>query len=123
MSFIDPVPEQIKKLIASDYKGPIVMLNLLKFKPDGGKKSYRTYQEKTAALFLGKNIAGAVYQGDGLMPIIGDEEWDEIALYEYPSIQAFIDMATNEEYQKIIRYRRAALLDSRLYCTVPNSYM
>ena len=123
MPFIDPTPEQIKKLIASDYKGPIVMLNLLKFKPDGGKESYRTYQEKTGALFLGKNIAGAVYQGDGLMPIIGDEEWDEIALYEYPSISAFIDMATNEEYQEIVKYRREALLDSRLYCTVPNSHM
>jgi hypothetical protein len=32
MSFIDPCPEQIKRLIDSNYKGPIVMLNLLKFK-------------------------------------------------------------------------------------------
>lgn len=119
MSFIGPTEEQIKRLISQDYKGPIVMVNLLKFKPDGGAESYRKYYEKTKDLMMGKAITGSVYRGDGLMPVIGDEEWDEIALYEYPSIQAFIEMTGNKEYREITRYRTEALLDSRLYCTIP----
>ena len=31
----------------------------------------------------GKAITRTAYRGNGLMPVIGEEEWDEIALYEY----------------------------------------
>ena len=66
-----------------------------------------------------KAITRIVYRGDGLMPVIGEEEWDEIALYEYPSIEAFIAMNRNKEYQAVVPYRTEALIDSRLYCTIP----
>ncbi len=70
-------------------------------------------------LMLGKAITRVVYRGNGLMPVIGEEEWDEIALYEYPSIEAFIEMSRNKEYQAVVHYRSDALVDSRLFCTVP----
>ena len=119
MAFINPTPDQFKQLMAQGYKGPIVMVNLLKFKPDGGVASYKKYSDATAKLFLGKNITRMVYRGCGLMPVIGAESWDEIALYEYPSIEAFIDMQRNEEYQAVVPFRTQGLLDSRLYCTIP----
>lgn len=37
MSYIEPTAEQIKELVEMDVKGPLVMLNLLKFKPEGGR--------------------------------------------------------------------------------------
>ncbi|MBW1711179.1 MAG: DUF1330 domain-containing protein [Deltaproteobacteria bacterium] len=119
MSFILPTEEQFKKIMSLGYKGPIVMVNLLKFKPDGGAESYKKYYEGTKKITEGKYITRIVYRGNGLMPVIGDEEWDEVALYEYPSIEAFIEMNRNKEYQALIRYRTEALLDSRLYCTIP----
>jgi uncharacterized protein (DUF1330 family) len=119
MAFIMPTQDQFKQLMAQEYKGPIVMVNLLKFKPDGGAHSYRKYYEATNELMLGKAITRTVYRGDGLIPVIGDEEWDQIALYEYPSIEAFIEMNKNKEYQALVRYRTEALIDSRLYCTIP----
>jgi len=121
MACIMPTLDQFKQLMSQDYKGPIVMVNLLKFKPDGGAESYRKYFEATSALFAGKLITRIVYRGDGLMPVIGDEEWDEIALYEYPSIDAFIEMNRTKAYQDAVHYRTEALLDSRLYCTVPEA--
>jgi uncharacterized protein (DUF1330 family) len=119
MAFIMPNQEQFKALMSQSYKGPIVMVNLLKFKPHGGAESYRKYYEATKALMAEKAISRAVYRGNGLMPVIGDEEWDEIALYEYPSIEAFIEMNRNKDYQAVVPYRTEALLDSRLYCTIP----
>jgi uncharacterized protein (DUF1330 family) len=119
MAFIMPTEDQFKQLMSQEYKGPIVMVNLLKFKPDGGAESYRKYYEGTKELMMGKAITRAVYRGDGLMTVIGGEEWDEIALYEYPSIETFIEMNRNEEYRALVHYRTDALLDSRLYCTIP----
>ena len=119
MTFINPTPEQFKDLMVKEYKGPIVMVNLLKFKPNGGAASYDKYAEATKELFLGKNISRVIYRGHGLMPVIGDEEWDEIALYEYPSIDAFMDMQRNKQYQDAVPFRTEALLNSRLYCTIP----
>jgi uncharacterized protein (DUF1330 family) len=119
MAFIMPTEDQFTQLMSQEYKGPIVMVNLLKFKPDGGAESYRKYYEGTKELMMGKAITRAVYRGDGLMTVIGGEEWDEIALYEYPSIETFIEMNRNKEYRELVHYRTDALLDSRLYCTIP----
>jgi uncharacterized protein (DUF1330 family) len=119
MAFIMPTQDQFKKLMSQQYKGPIVMVNLLKFKSEGGAESYRKYYEATKELMAGKAITRIVYRGNGLMPVIGDEEWDEIALYEYPSIDAFIEMNRNKENQTFVPYRTEALIDSRLYCTIP----
>ncbi|HMK64739.1 MAG TPA: DUF1330 domain-containing protein [Thermodesulfobacteriota bacterium] len=119
MAFIMPTHDQFKALMAQSYRGPIVMVNLLKFKPKGGAESYRKYYEATQALMAGKAITRVVYRGRGLMPVIGEEEWDQIALYEYPSIEAFIEMNRNKDYQAAVPYRTEALLDSRLYCTIP----
>jgi uncharacterized protein (DUF1330 family) len=119
MSFILPTQDQFKQVMSQQYKGPIVMVNLLKFKPEGGAESYRKYYEATKKIMEGKGISRIVYRGNGLMPVIGEEEWDEIALYEYDSINAFIEMNRNKEYQAIMHYRTEALIDSRLYCTIP----
>ena len=121
MTYIIHTSDQLKQLLSQNYKGPIVMVNLLKFKPDGGAESYRKYYEATKELMEGKAITRTVYRGDGLMPVIGEEEWDEIALYEYPSINAFIEMTQDEKYQAVVPFRTNALIDSRLYCTIPKN--
>ena len=122
MTFIMPTQDQFKKIMSQDYKGPVVMVNLLKFKPEGGAESYKKYYEATKHIMEGKGISRVVYRGNGLMPVIGEEEWDEIALYEYDSIDAFIEMNRNKEYQAVINSRTEALIDSRLYCTLPEEY-
>jgi len=42
---IDPTGADLKQLLADDPGGPVVMLNLLRFKPDGGRESYGRYAE------------------------------------------------------------------------------
>jgi len=49
--------------------------------------------------------------------VIGNDEWDLVALVDYPSAQAGHDMVTDPEYP--LQMRADARVDSRLYCTRP----
>ena len=116
MVFINPTRDQFKQLMALPDRGPIVMVNLLKFKEEGGIESYARY-ERIASRFVQELGGRMIYRGEYLMPVIGDDAWDEILIVEYPSIAAFIEMQRNKEYQAAVPFRTEALVDSRLYLT------
>jgi uncharacterized protein (DUF1330 family) len=116
MATLAPTPEQFKAFTELQDEGPIVMVNLLKFKPDGGRDSYRIYGEKFAEMMMPKGVE-LVYLGDALMTLIGGEEWDEVVVIRYPSRDSFVEMVRDPAYQEISRYRTEALLDSRLILT------
>ena len=111
--FINPTREQFKELMAMDYKGPIMMINLLKFKKEGGREAYGKYEEGCREPL--QRIGGQITKpGNCLMTLIGDEEWDEFFVAEYPSIDAFIEMQRDKEYQAAVSHRNDAIEDSRL---------
>ena len=111
MAALEPTAEQMAALAARPADAPVVMVNLLKFKPDGGQESYARYaQEVTPHL----QRVGAIvrYAGGAPTHVIGDDEkpwWDAILVVEYPSPAAFIDMVTNKSYLEIHHYRADAL--------------
>jgi uncharacterized protein (DUF1330 family) len=98
-------------LAARPADAPVVMVNLLKFRADGGRESYARYGQEVAPHL--QRVGGTVrYSGDAPTQFIGDGEkpwWDAILVVEYPSPAAFIDMVTNEDYLKIHEYRAAGL--------------
>ncbi len=114
---IEPTEEQIRELATGDAEGPIVMLNLLGFKEDGGREAYEIYGQKVAA-HLARVGGRVLHLAEGHQTVIGppDEHWDMVILVEYPSRQAFLQMVTDPEYLKIHEHRTAALSDSRLIC-------
>ena len=113
-TYITPSADQIKHLRTLNPHGPVVMLNLLRFNPNGGRETYAAYGQ-AAAPFLQQSGAQMRYLGDVAATVIGGEEWDEIILVEYPTIQAFFEMTGNPDYPSDTR--AGALADSRLYCT------
>ena len=125
---IEPTPEQVKRLAASSNGGPIVMVNLLRFKddagpPDEGVSGAEAYARYAAAIppFLeraGGRLLTAVACQEGVIGP-GDAEWDVVALVEYPSREAFLGMVTDPEYLEIHQHRVAALADSRLILSSP----
>jgi uncharacterized protein (DUF1330 family) len=117
-TYLSPSAEQINALRKLDLSGPIVMLNLLRFAPGGGAEEYARYGA-AAAPFIQAAGASIRYQGDVAGTVIGGEDWDEIILVEYPSLQAFFEMTGNPDYPSQIR--AGALADSRLYCTQEGS--
>lgn len=120
MVSIEPTGDQLRQLRDLDHEGPIIMLNLLKFKPDGGAESYDRYSDVAGRLVT--EIGGRIlYYGRQKMPVIGHEEWDAVLLVQYPSREAFLTMTSDERYQSAVHYRNDALIDSRLYAleTIP----
>ncbi|MEM7371085.1 MAG: DUF1330 domain-containing protein [Bacteroidota bacterium] len=104
--------EQFKALVHEYPKGqPVVMVNLLKFTGEDGRKSYQTYSRNMAPL-LEKAGAKVIWSGNVNLTVIGDSEDqpDMVILVEYPSTQHFIDMATSAEYKVVGQDREGALV-------------
>ena len=95
-------------------EGPVVMLNLLAFKPEGGEERYLEYGAAVAPL-LEKAGGRIVFAGAAAPALIGEEGWDLVALVEYPSRQAFLEMIGSPEYQEIAHLRTEALVKGELH--------
>jgi uncharacterized protein (DUF1330 family) len=113
-----PTARQLEALAANDNPAPFVMLNLLKFKKDGGREAYLRYTAE-AAPHVRSAGAEVVYLGKGAELISGSETWDVVMLVRYPSRRAFIDMTRNPDYLEAHRHREAALERAVLYATDP----
>jgi uncharacterized protein (DUF1330 family) len=90
------------------------MLNLLAFRPDGGRERYEEYG--TAVTPLLEKVGGRiVFAGVPAAALLGEDSWDLVALVEYPTRQAFLDMVGSEEYQAIAHLRSEALTRGELH--------
>lgn len=125
MASIEPTPEQLTRLAEADLEGPVVMLNLLRFREAGvdgesGEEAYRRYGEAVAEN-LAKVGASVLHLARCSNTVIGpdDEHWDLMALVRYPSRAAFVEMVSDPDFQAKHAYRTAALSDSRLICAQP----
>lgn len=115
MNHVEGDPEQFKAFMKMEIEGPIQMLNMLRYKPDGGREKYQEYSAH-ATPHLEKSGGRAIYRSEGRATVIGGEQWDSVFIVEYPSREAFVNMVTSEEYQKGMHLRHEALEDSRLIC-------
>src|SRR5689334_3303223 len=105
---IDPTGADLKRFLAEDDGRPVVMLNLLRFAPDGAA-GYREYA-RSVVPFLEKVGASLVYAGDCSTALVaGSDEWDAVLLMRYPSREAFSRMVADPGYQEITHLRSDAL--------------
>jgi uncharacterized protein (DUF1330 family) len=111
MSALEPTSEQIAALAARPADEPVVMINLLQFRADGGRESYLRYMHEVTPHLV--RVGGTVrYVGESPGMVIGEGEkpwWDAIIVVEYPSPGAFLDMVTNEDYLKVHEHRAGGL--------------
>ncbi|WP_101257846.1 DUF1330 domain-containing protein [Streptomyces barkulensis] len=117
---IDPTGADLKRMLAEDPGGPVVMLNLLRFAPDG-RTSYEQYARHLADRFLERYGAEVLYAGDGATALVAEDgqEWDAVLLVRYPSREAFCRMVADPEYQQVTTLRTRALTEAVLQPTVP----
>jgi uncharacterized protein (DUF1330 family) len=115
-----PTQEQIAALMSHPSEGPVVMVNVLRFAKGEGEGEYQKYGEKVAVI-LEKIGAKPHYMGTFDSTVIGDfdETFDAIALVQYPSRKAFLDMAMSEEYQAIHPHRDKGLESQWLLASTP----
>jgi uncharacterized protein (DUF1330 family) len=118
---IYPTAEQIQTLMAGPPDRPVVMVNLLRFKPtaDGGdgRSGEEAYRRYAAAMREVVESHGGRFRWLGRVDsvVIGpdaDASFDVIGLVEYPSRQAFLEIAFSPRVQEI-GVDRAAGLESQ----------
>ena len=113
---ITPNIEQFQQLAASPDTGPVVMINLLKFRngerdaEGSGVEEYRRYGD-VALEMIAQQGGRILWAGTGDQVLIGnaEEDWDAVALVEYPSRAAFIAMVSSPEYLAAHAHRERAL--------------
>jgi uncharacterized protein (DUF1330 family) len=118
---LHPSPEQAKAFFRGKEDGPMCMVNLLKFRD---KASYADGSEpelsgRDAYLRYGAGVQACVAAVGGKARFSGmvtdlmlgevDELWDMVAIVEYPSRAAMLQMVQSPEYQAITKHRDAGL--------------
>ena len=116
MNTIEINKDQFIELLKNPNDKPFVMLNLLKFKKEGGRKSYAHYL-KEATRFIDEVGGKLLLFSRPKELLTGTETWDLLMLVKYPSRKAFLAMANNPEYLKIHIFREEALENAVLYAT------
>jgi uncharacterized protein (DUF1330 family) len=116
-----PDPDQAKAFFGREEDGPMCMVNLLKFKDkatyaDGsepelsGRDAYLRYGTGVQACLA---AVGGKARFSGLVTdlMLGEVEelWDMVAIAEYPSRAAMLQMVQSPEYQAITKHREAGL--------------
>jgi uncharacterized protein (DUF1330 family) len=114
---IRPNADQFAELAAAPDATPVVMLNLLKFKPRAdaddtatGEQSYRSYGD-VAVKMIEERGGSVIWAGRADQILIGDvsEDWDQVLLVQYPSRAAFLDMVSQPKYLEAHEHRESGL--------------
>jgi hypothetical protein len=128
--YLEPTDTQGRALFLRGIEGPVVMLNLLRFRdvadyanapdlaseaPISGRAAFDLYIAH-ARPFLEDAGGEVLFMCDGGPLFIGpdEERWDLAMLIRQPSVAAFFAYAANDAYMAGIGHRIAALEDSRL---------
>ncbi len=119
---VDPTGADLKRFLEDGPDEPVVMLNLLRFRPDGGREAYARYAREIVP-FLEKVGAEMLYVGDTSTALVapGSHDWDAVLLVRYPSRRAFSQMVADPDYQRITALRTESLSEAVLQATVPQS--
>jgi uncharacterized protein (DUF1330 family) len=117
---VDPSGDGLKRFLAEDPGGPVVMLNLLRFR-EGGQASYARYSQALAETILDRHGAEVLYYGKGSTALVAEDgqAWDAVLLVRYPSRTAFSRMVADPEFQAVAHFRTEALSEAVLQATVP----
>jgi uncharacterized protein (DUF1330 family) len=109
----------MKRFLAEDPGGPVVMLNLLRFGEEG-RASYEEYARQIRP-FLDELGASVLYLGscDTALVAPDSHDWDAVLLVRYPSRAVFSQMVADSKYQDITHLRTEALSAAVLQATVP----
>jgi uncharacterized protein (DUF1330 family) len=125
---INPDEEQLRSLLQSGEHGPLQFVNLLSYRaraayPDGhelasaglsGAEAYGRYGVVALDHVVRRGGVLTLYN-DVLQVLIGQTgPWDQIAVMQYPGIDAFIDMIRDPDYQSALVHRNAGLAETAI---------
>jgi uncharacterized protein (DUF1330 family) len=125
MRSLETNSEDLGTFMAQPEEGPVVMINLLRFKKqtesgESGAEVYGRYAQN-ARPFVAAVGGKLIWQGQPTHLIVGDDvdRWDKVLLVEYPTRAAFAQLVSNPEFQEVGKDRLSALEETVLIATTP----
>lgn len=129
-AYLEPTQDAGRQFVQRDLSGPVVMLNLLRFRetadysghpglapamPISGAQAFDRYIEHTLP-FLRESGGDVLFSGEGGPFLIGppDERWDMAMLVRQASVASFLSFASHAGYLAGLGHRTAGVTDSRL---------
>ena len=115
---INPRLDQINSFKDSKLEGPYHMINFLSFK---GKQGFKDYQKYGLVA-----LRGVIFLG-GRLAFIGqvindtEDEWNQLAIMEYPTIDSFMNLVHMPGYAKATFWRAKGLLKTLLVISKPSN--
>jgi uncharacterized protein (DUF1330 family) len=120
---LHPGTEQLRSLLERGPDGPLQFLNLLAYRevaryPSGHELAGRQLSGAQAYALYGQVALRHVTQRGGRLVALNDVEqgligadldWHQIAIMEYPSVDAFVDMLRDPDYLAALAHRDAGL--------------
>lgn len=135
-SYVAITPQQGARFFGAPDNGPVVMLNLLRFReradyshapdlePVGGVSGAEAYTHYVADMtpLLEASGGSVLFSGASSHFLIGPEaeHWDHVLLVRQASKASFLTFASDPESQRITAHRTAAVCDSRLLPITPD---
>jgi len=126
-----PTPAQMRAMVEKGPEGPIVMVNLLKYRDRAayeaecveakenlsGREAYQRYG-MTAFKHVSARGGSIVRMGPQALVFIGgpEQEWDDVVCVKYPSRQKFLEMVSDPDYLAATYHRDAGLEHTALLC-------
>ncbi len=134
MSII-PTADQIQTMAAKGPEGPMVMVNLLKYRKKAayelnraeakeslsGRDAYQRYG-MVALQHVTHRGGRVVWGGPQKFVMVGDvdaNDWDDVVCVHYPSRTAFLSMTQDPDYLAAHYHREAGLEKTVLLCCGP----
>ncbi len=114
VSIVSAAQGGLGALAQSGVEGPVVVVDLVKFKPDGAAE-YAIYDKIAEAKV--KELGGAViFRGVAteVSPLESDA-WDRVTFRKYPTVAAVMAMGSSKEYQGAFPHRLASVEKSFVY--------
>ena len=125
----------IEDLRALPQSEPVVMVNLMRFRPhaldeqgqptpESGWEAYLRYSKATSPLIKARG-GTIIWAGNADATAVGDPDmhrWDYVALVYYPTRGAFLDMMTSDAYQTGSEPIRVAACDDHVIIAVSEAY-
>ena len=129
---IYPTREQIEELMNGPADQPVVMINLLRFKPRAdavegeasGQEAYGRYAEQMRKVVESQG-GRFIWAGGVDSMVIGEEDpgFHVVALVEYPSRQKFLEIAGSDKVREIGEHRSAGLESQWLLAATETSLL
>ena len=136
---IDPSESQSKAFFATDQTSPVIFLNCHRYfsqarYPDDfvvdryptnvcGREAYHRYFSEVSSKFVPRVGGRILLAGAVDMVFIGEGDWDEIILGQYPSKEHAMRITAMPGYEEIAIHRKAGLEVAQTLVLSPQDFL